>query len=60
MNIIGEPLVHESAHLHVSGEARYADDVPLPADALHAAFGISNVAHARLRAVDLAAVNNFP
>ena len=25
---------HESAHLHVSGRALYADDIPLPADTL--------------------------
>ena len=51
---------HESAHLHVSGEARYADDVPLPASALHGAFGLSAAAHARLRAMDLSAVAAAP
>src|SRR6185503_15720306 len=51
---------HESAHLHVSGEAKYADDIALPANTLHGAFGTSSVAHARVRAMDLAAVAAAP
>ncbi len=47
---------HDSAHLHVSGEARYADDIPLPAGSLHAALGMSTVAHGRIRSMDLTAV----
>ena len=60
MSIAGEPITHESAHLHVSGEARYADDLPLPADTLHGALGVSSVAHGRVRALDLAAVASAP
>jgi len=51
---------HESAHLHVSGRALYADDIPLPADALHAAFGLSTIAHGRIRTLDLAPVARMP
>ena len=51
---------HESAHLHVSGEARYADDIPLPANTLHGALGLSTSAHARVRAMDLADVLAAP
>ncbi len=58
--IVGEPIQHESAHLHVSGRAVYADDVPLPANALHAAFGISRVAHGRIKSLDLSAVLAAP
>ncbi len=58
--IVGEPIQHESAHLHVSGRAVYADDVALPAHALHAAFGISRVAHGRIKSLDLAAVLASP
>ncbi|HTT36221.1 MAG TPA: xanthine dehydrogenase molybdopterin binding subunit [Burkholderiales bacterium] len=54
--IAGQPLPHESAHLHVSGEAVYTDDVALPANTLHAALGMSTVAHARIRSLDLSAV----
>jgi xanthine dehydrogenase large subunit len=45
---------HDSAHLHVSGRALYADDIALPENALHAAFGLSSIAHGRIRALDLA------
>ena len=51
---------HESAHLHVSGGALYADDIALPADTLHASFGISSVAHARIRTLDLGPVLSMP
>ena len=47
---------HDSAHLHVSGRAHYADDIPLPAGTLHAAFGMSSIAHGRVLKLDLAAV----
>ncbi len=49
----GQPLCHESAQLHVSGRARYADDIALPANALHAAFAISRIAHGKLRRIDV-------
>ncbi len=58
--ISGQDLPHESAHLHVSGRARYADDVPLPADTLHAAFGLSAIAHGRVKKLDLSAVLAAP
>ncbi|HTY48843.1 MAG TPA: xanthine dehydrogenase molybdopterin binding subunit [Steroidobacteraceae bacterium] len=57
---MGEPLAHDSAHLHVSGRALYADDIPLPRDALHAAFGLSRIAHGRLAGLDLAPVAAAP
>jgi xanthine dehydrogenase large subunit len=61
ISIPGDPAPrHDSAHLHVSGQALYADDIPLPADALHAAFGISAIAHGRVRRIDLTAVLAMP
>ena len=51
---------HDSAHLHVSGTARYCDDEAEPADMLHLAFGQSNCAHARVVAMDLTAVHAAP
>ena len=51
---------HDSAHLHVSGTARYGDDLPEPADMLHLAFGQGTQAHARIVGVDLAAVRAAP
>ncbi|MGK2910356.1 MAG: xanthine dehydrogenase molybdopterin binding subunit, partial [Sphingobium sp.] len=47
---------HDSAHLHVSGTASYADDEPEPANMLHLAFGQSSEAHARITHMDLDAV----
>ncbi|MFC0204059.1 xanthine dehydrogenase molybdopterin binding subunit [Novosphingobium soli] len=51
---------HDSARLHVSGEARYADDVGEPADMLHLAFGQSTEARARIMAMDLGDVRAAP
>ncbi len=53
---IGRPLAHDSAHLHVTGAAAYTDDLPEPRDLLHVAVGTSEVAHARIRSIDLADV----
>ena len=58
--VAGQPVAHESAHLHVSGEALYVDDIPLPANALHAALGMSAIAHGRIRSLDLTAVAGAP
>src|SRR4051812_35876312 len=49
----GQPVRHESAHLHVSGRALYCDDIALPANALHAAFGVATIPHGKIRSLDL-------
>jgi xanthine dehydrogenase large subunit len=51
---------HDSAHLHVSGRALYADDILLPANALHAAFGMSTIPHGRIRKMDVAPLLRRP
>ena len=56
----GRALPHDAAPLHVTGQARYVDDLPAPAGALHLAFGLAGVARARIRATDLAAVRAVP
>ncbi len=53
---VHKPHPHDSAPLHVSGKARYTDDIPAPADTLHLAFGLSPSARGRIRRLDLAAV----
>ncbi len=53
---IGKSLPHDAAPLHVTGQARYIDDIALPSGALHLAFGVSTVAHGEIRSVDLSAV----
>jgi xanthine dehydrogenase large subunit len=57
---IGASLPHDSAPLHVTGQARYVDDVPLPQGALHLAFGLSTEAHAEITALDLTEVRAAP
>ncbi len=57
---VGTPLPHESAHLHVSGEARYTDDIPEPIGTLHAAIGMSERAHAGIVRIDLEPVRAAP
>jgi xanthine dehydrogenase large subunit len=54
--VIHRPLPHDSAALHVGGEARYVDDLAEPPGTLYAAFGVSSEAHAKIRAMDLAPV----
>ena len=53
---VGQPLAHDSAHLHVSGSAAYTDDIPEPRDLLHVAVGMSSKAHASIRGIDLSDV----
>ncbi|HEY1607935.1 MAG TPA: xanthine dehydrogenase molybdopterin binding subunit, partial [Paraburkholderia sp.] len=57
---IGTSLPHESAALHVSGEATYTDDIPELQGTLHAALGLARHAHARIVSLDLSAVRNAP
>src|ERR1700722_2796140 len=56
----GTSQTHDSAPLHVSGRAQYCDDIALPANTLHAAFGLSRVAHGRITSLDLAPVLESP
>ncbi len=53
---VGRKRPHESAALHVAGEATYTDDIAELHGTLHAAFGLSQKAHARIRSIDLSAV----
>lgn len=57
---VAEPLPHDAAGLHVTGRARYVDDIPVPADTLHLAFGLSPVARGEVTALDLGPVRAAP
>jgi xanthine dehydrogenase large subunit len=57
---VGAAIAHDSAHLHVSGEALYTDDIPEARGTLYAALGLSERAHARLKSVDLTRVAGAP
>ncbi|SFK48452.1 xanthine dehydrogenase molybdopterin binding subunit [Shimia haliotis] len=53
-------LIHDSAAKHVIGAADYTDDIAEPVGTLHAYFGTSDVAHARIASIDLSAVKAAP
>lgn len=57
---VGQSLTHESATLHVTGRAAYVDDLPELQGTLHAALGLSPVAHGRLLGIDVAALKALP
>jgi len=57
---VGSDRAHESAHLHVAGEATYIDDIRELDGTLHAALGLSPVAHGRLVAIDVARLRTEP
>lgn len=57
---VGQPRPHESAVLHVLGEATYTDDIPEVQGTLHAALGLSSKAHANILAMNLDAVKSAP
>ena len=57
---VGIGLPHESAHLHVAGEATYIDDLPELAGTLHCALGLSPVAHGTLKGLSLDGLRALP
>lgn len=57
---VGKPLPHDAAPLHVTGQARYIDDIPVPKGTLHLAFGLSAIAHGEIAAMDLDDVRTAP
>ncbi len=58
--VVGRDHAHESAHLHVAGTAAYIDDLPELAGTLHAALGLSPLAHGRLKGIKLDALRALP
>ncbi|MDP3820695.1 MAG: xanthine dehydrogenase molybdopterin binding subunit [Burkholderiales bacterium] len=57
---VGISRPHESAHLHVAGEATYIDDIPELAGTLHCALGLSPVANGKLTASSLDTIRAMP
>jgi xanthine dehydrogenase large subunit len=56
----GKSDPHESAELHVLGEATYIDDIPELAGTRYVALGLSQRAHARISSIDYEAVKSSP
>ena len=52
----GKPHKHESAERHVSGQARYIDDMPEAANIHHVAVGVSSVTTGIMTSIDLSQV----
>ncbi|MGJ8621720.1 MAG: xanthine dehydrogenase molybdopterin binding subunit [Yoonia sp.] len=53
---VAKPLPHDAAALHVTGGARYIDDIPTPSGTLHLAFGTAEIAAGRYDKMDLSKV----
>ncbi len=53
---VAKPLPHDAAALHVTGQARYVDDIPTPKGTLHLAFGLAPIAKGTITAMELAEV----
>ncbi len=52
----GQSIPHDSASKHVSGFAKYTDDISEPINTLHGAIGWSEKAHAKIKKIDLSDV----
>jgi len=52
-NFIHEKRPHESATKHVSGYARYTDDISEPSETLYGAIGWAKKSHAVIKKIDL-------
>ena len=57
---VGVSRVHEAAHLHVAGAAPYTDDLPEITGTLHAALGLSPLAHGVIVGIDLERIRRQP
>ena len=57
---VTKPLPHDAAPLHVTGAARYVDDIPTPPGTLHLAFGLSGVACGTIQSINLDPVRAMP
>ncbi|WP_423820986.1 xanthine dehydrogenase molybdopterin binding subunit [Salinisphaera sp. SPP-AMP-43] len=57
---VGQPKPHDSAIKHVTGQARYGDDIPEPRGTLYVYSYPAERAHARIARLDLSAVRQAP
>lgn len=53
LNSVHKPIHHDAAPQHVTGQAIYVDDIPVPANTLHLVFGLSKVANGKIESLDL-------
>ena len=57
---VGAEITHDSAKLHVSGQALYIDDLSEPEKLLHGCIVMSPVAHGKLISIDLSKALELP
>ncbi|KAF0692555.1 Aste57867_16367 [Aphanomyces stellatus] len=57
---VGNPLMHRSAYVQVSGEAKYVDDLDDVSNVLHGALVLSTVAHGDIVSIDASAALAMP
>jgi len=57
-NLFSLKKEHESAKKHVSGRAKYTDDILEPKNLLHGAIGYSTIAKGKIKKIDLSEVIN--
>jgi xanthine dehydrogenase large subunit len=57
-SLFNKSIVHDSGAKHVSGLAKYTDDISEPLNTLYGAIGWSKNAHAKIKKIDLNAVKN--
>ena len=58
--VVRQPLAHDSAIKHVTGQAQYIDDLRVPAGTLHLAPGYAPIAAGRVTTLDLEPVKTAP
>lgn len=56
---IAQPVIHDSSSKHVTGEARYVDDLPAPAGLLDIYVAWAQIAHGTVQ-IDLSQVRTAP
>ena len=52
-SLFNKSIAHDSGAKHVSGLAKYTDDISEPLDTLYGAIGWSKKAHAKIKKIDL-------
>jgi xanthine dehydrogenase/oxidase len=57
---VGQSITHRNSAAQVTGITKYVDDMPLPANAVHACLVTATRAHARLLSVDTTEAEKFP
>ena len=50
--IVGSSLIHNSAYLHGTGEAKYTCDIPTPSDGLYSVLVLSTQPYAKIVSID--------